>query len=114
MQTQTAYCNQKVIISEIHKKTGFPSHDISVILNALGNVVKEMLGHGSHGVEIKPFPGLKLSSCYLTPEQSKSNLDLKRADFVLRLDASFSDYFRKEIRRLHQGATHTLPETKTS
>ncbi len=53
-------------------------------------------------VEIKLFPGLKVTSRYIPPEQSKSNLNISKSDFILKLNATFSDYFRKEIRDLHR------------
>lgn len=54
-------------------------------------------------MEIKLFPGLKVSSRYLLPEQSRSNLDIAKADYILSLRAAFSDYFKKEVRSLHDG-----------
>lgn len=54
-------------------------------------------------MEIKLFPGLKVSSRYLLPEQSRSNLDIAKADYILSLRAAFSDYFKKEVRALHGG-----------
>lgn len=52
-------------------------------------------------VEIKLFPGLKISSQYILPEQSKSNLDISSLNFILRLNAIFSDRFKKNVRILH-------------
>lgn len=52
-------------------------------------------------VEIKLFPGLKISSQYILPEQSKSNLDISNLNFILRLNAIFSDRFKKNVRILH-------------
>lgn len=74
-------------------------------MNALGNVVKDTFSDSDDYVEIKLFPGLKIASKYIPPEQSKSNLDISGLDFVLSLSATFSDYFKKEIRYLHN-STH--------
>lgn len=90
------------MISEIQKKTGIPAKDISRILNALGDVIKETFSREPY-VEIKLFPGLKVSSRYLLPEQSRSNLDIAKVDYILSLRAAFSDYFKKEVRALHSG-----------
>lgn len=60
-------------------------------------------------VEIKLFPGLKISSQYILPEQSKSNLDISNLNFILRLNAIFSDHFRKNIRILHEVCEKSTP-----
>ena len=97
------YYNQKNVISEIHDRTGCSNDEISKILNSLGNVVKDKFSDSDDYVEIKLFPGLKVTSKYIPPEQSKSNLDISDVDFVLSLNASFSDRFRNEVRNLHKG-----------
>ena len=71
-------------------------------MNSLGNVVKDKFSDSDDCVEIKLFPGLKVTSRYIPPEQSKSNLDIYNLDFVLSLNATFSDRFRKEIREKHK------------
>ena len=43
-----------------------------------------------------------LRSKYIPPEQSKSNLHISNLDFILSLNAIFSDRFRKEIREKHK------------
>ena len=96
------YYNQKYVINDIHNRTGFSSNDISKIINSLGDVVKDKFSDKDNNVEIKLFPGLKVTSRYIPPDQSKSNLDISKLDFVLSLNAIFSDYFRKEIRMLHR------------
>ena len=101
IQEEKKYYNQKDVISEIHKRTGYSTIDITRILNTLGNVVKDKFGDRDNFVEIKIFPGLKVTSKYIPPEKSKSNLDISKLDFILNLSATFSDYFRKEIRTLH-------------
>ena len=76
--------------------------EISKVLNSLGNVVKDKFSDSDDYVEIKLFPGLKVTSRYIPPEQSKSNLDISNLDFILSLNATFSDRFRKEIREKHK------------
>ncbi len=100
--------NQKDVISEIHKRTGCSTSEISTILNTLGDVVKHKLSNDSHYVEIKLFPGLKITADYISPEQSKSNLPLSQFGFVLRLHADLSDYFKKEVRNLHHAIENNL------
>lgn len=108
IQKEKKYYNQKDIIQEIHNRTGCSSNDISIILNTLGDVVKDKFSNSDNCVEIKLFPGLKVTSRYIPPEQSKSNLNISKYDFVLRLGAIFSDYFKKEIRNLHRNTINNL------
>ena len=72
------------------------------MLNSLGDVVKDKFSDSDNYVELKIFPGLKVTSRYIPPEQSKSNLDTSNLDFILSLNATFSDRFRKEIREKHK------------
>ena len=102
IQEEKKYYNQKNVISEIHNVTGCSIDEISKVLNSLGNVVKDKFSDSDDYVEIKLFPGLKVTSRYIPPEQSKSNLDISNLDFVLSLNATFSDRFRKEIREKHK------------
>ena len=101
-EKEKIYYNQKNIIDEIHKDTGCSTYEISKVLNSLGNVVKDKFSDSDDYVEIKLFPGLKVTSRYIPPEQSKSNLDISNLDFILSLNATFSDRFRKEIREKHK------------
>lgn len=98
---EKTYYNQKNVISEIHNRTGCSPNEIAKVLNSLGDFVKEKFSDKDDYVEIKLFPGLKVTSKYITPEQSKSNLDISGLHFVLSLSAAFSDYFKKEIRNMH-------------
>ena len=82
--------------------TGCSIDEIAKVLNSLGNVVKDKFSDSDDYVEIKLFPGLKVTSRYIQPEQSKSNLDISNLDFILSLNAAFSDRFRKEIREKHK------------
>ena len=88
------------MIDEIHNRTGCSTNDVSRILNSLGDVVKDKFSDRDDYVEIKLFSGLKVTSRYIPPEESKSNLDISKSNFILSLNATFSDYFRKEIRTL--------------
>lgn len=102
IQENKIYYNQQHVISEIRNRTGCSANDIARILTSLGDMVRDKFGDKNSYVEIKLFPGLKIASHYIPPQQSKSNLDISKSDFILNLSASFSDYFRKEIRRLHR------------
>ena len=102
IQEEKKYYNQKNVISEIHNVTGCSIDEIAKVLNSLGNVVKDKFSDSDDYVEIKLFPGLKVTSRYIPPEQSKSNLDISNLDFILSLNAAFSDRFRKEIREKHK------------
>lgn len=98
---EKVYYNQKYIINEIHNRTGYSINDIAKILNILGEVIMDKFSDKDDYVEIKLFPGLKISSQYILPEQSKSNLDISNLNFILRLNAIFSDRFKKNVRILH-------------
>ena len=71
------------------------------ILSSLGDVVKDKFSDKDRYVEIKLFPGLKVTSKYITPEQSRSNLNLQNTKYIIRLSAVFTDDFKKNIRKLH-------------
>lgn len=95
------YYNQKSIINEIHKDTGCSNYEISKILNSLGSVVKDKFSDSDKYVEIKLFPGLKVTSRYIPPEQFVSNLGISDMDSVLILNAEFSKNFKEKIKELH-------------
>lgn len=65
-------------------------------------MVKDKFSDSDKFVEIKLFPGLKVTSRYIPPEKSRSNLNISNIDFVLSLNASFSNRFRNEVRDLHK------------
>lgn len=96
------YYNQKNVINELHHKTGYPVDDIARILNSLGDMVKDKCGGDDSYVEIKLFPGLKITSRLIPPQESKSNLNVSECGFILSLNAAFSDYYKQEIRDLHR------------
>ena len=101
IQQEKKYYNQRFIINQIQNDTGCSARDIGRILSSLRDLVKDKLSD-SEDSELKIFPGLKVTSRYIPPEQSKSNLDISNLDFVLSLNATFSDRFRKEIREKHK------------
>ncbi len=96
------YYNQKNIINELHHKTGYPANDIAKILNSLGDVVKDKCSGHDNYVEIRLFPGLKVTSRLIPPQESKSNLNVSGCSFILSLNAAFSDYYKQELRNLHR------------
>ena len=95
------YYNQKNVISEIHNRTGCSNDEIMKILNSLGNVVKDKFSDSDDYVEIKLFPGLKVTSRYIPPEQFTSNLGISNMDSVLMLNAEFSKNFKNKIKEQH-------------
>lgn len=90
----------KDIAEEIHRKTGCSPNSITDILKSLGDVVKDKISDGDN-VEIKLFPGLKVTSKLIKPNESKSNLGISKKEFVLSIKASFSDHFKKEVRTMY-------------
>ena len=80
--------------------TGCSIDEIAKVLNSLGNVVKDKFSDSDDYVEIKLFPGLKVTSRYIPLEQSKSNLNLKN-NSILSITSVFTDDFRKKVRELH-------------
>lgn len=65
-------------------------------------MVKDKFSESNNPIELKLFPGLKVSSRYLSPEESKSNLKLQNTEHFLSLTSTFTDDFRKKIRELHK------------
>ena len=101
-EKEKIYYNQKNIIDEIHKDTGCSIYEISKVLNSLGNVVKDKFSDSDDYVEIKIFPGLKVTSKYIPSEQTVSkrlNIDSEESLF---LSAYFTDDFRKKVRQQHK------------
>ena len=75
--------------------TGCSIDEISKVLNSLGNVVKDKFSDSDDYVEIKLFPGLKVTSRFIPSEQTVSkrlNIDSEESLF---LTASFTDDFRE-------------------
>lgn len=64
-------------------------------------MVKDKFSDKNNYVEIKLFPGLKVTSKFIPSEQTVSkNLNINTEESLF-LSASFSDDFRKKIRRQH-------------
>ena len=63
-------------------------------------MVKDKFSDSDNYVELKIFPGLKVTPRYIPPEQSKSNLNLKN-NSILSITSVFTDDFRKKVRELH-------------
>ena len=101
IQEEKTYYNQKCVIDEIHKDTGCSVYEISKILNSLGNVVKDKFSDSDDCVEIKLFPGLKVTSRYIPPEQFTSNLGISNMNSILILNAEFSKNFKNKIKEQH-------------
>ena len=87
----------------IHEDTGCSIRDITNILNSLGNVVKDKFSDRENHIEIKLFPGLKVTSKYVPLEHSRSNLsDYIKANDMLFVSAKFSKRFKDSIRELQK------------
>ena len=93
------YYNQKDIINSIHDDTGCSILDITKILNSLGSVVKDKVSDSNNYVEIKLFPGLKVTSRFIPSEQSVSKRLNINSKYSMFLNANFTDDFKKQIRR---------------
>lgn len=104
MITETKKCyNQKDIIAIVSRDTGCSMQDTAKILNALCGVVKEKFSDETDCVEMKLFPGLKITSRYVPSDQSKSNLsDYIKSSDMLFLSAEFSRRFKESIREQHK------------
>lgn len=104
MQIEKKYYNQKDVVNAISLKTGGSRGDILRILNSLGDVVKEKFGGEDSFVEIKLFPGLKVTSKYVPSEQSVSSRLKIQSGYSIFMSAAFTDDFRKKVKALHEAA----------
>ena len=71
-------------------------------------MVKDKFSDSDDCVEIKLFPGLKVTSRFIPSEQTVSkrlNIDSEESLF---LTASFTDDFRKKIRKQHKNINKNL------
>ena len=93
------YFRQSDLADEIGNKINCSTTDVLKVLNTLGDVVKDKFSD-INDMEIKIFPGLKVTSRKILPEQSKSNLELN-SDYVFKTTAKFSDDYKKKIRELY-------------
>ncbi len=100
-------------MDEIHRNTGCSIRDIHNILDALRNVVKDKFSDENSNVEIKIFPGLKVTSQYIPLEQSKLNLcnnGTITSDYLLYLNGQFSNRFKNEIKEQHNSCKLNNPQ----
>lgn len=105
IQKEKTYYNQKDIIYELHKATGYPINNIAKILNSVGDIIRDKFSSTDNSVEIKLFPGLKVTSKYIPSDQSVSkHLNIK-SDYSIFMSAIFTDDFRKKVRELHNRTT---------
>ena len=68
-------------------------------------MVKDKFSDKDKYVEIKLFPGLKVTSRYIPLEQSSLNLcnnGMITSDYLLYLDGEFSNRFKNEIKEHHK------------
>ena len=101
---QKKYYNQEYVINKIHKETGCSIRDIKNILSTLRNVVKDKFSDLDEYVEIKLFPGLKVTSRYIPFEQSNlkpCNSNKIKSNYSLYLNGEFGDRFKDEIKEKH-------------
>lgn len=111
IQKTKKYYNQNEIEKEINLKTGCSLNDIHKITNALGDVVKDKFSDSDNYVELKIFPGLKVTSRYIPSEQSVTkhlNIDSKYSIFM---SAVFTDDFRRKVRQLHNKSNYDMKLT---
>ena len=101
IQEGKKYYNQNEIVKEINLKTGCSLTDIYKITNALGDVVKDKFSDKDDYVELKLFPGLKVTSRYIPSEQSVSKRLNINSNYSIFMSAVFTDDFRKKVRELH-------------
>lgn len=71
----------------------------------MGNVIKEKFSNVDDYVEIKLFPGLKVTSKYVSSSNSVSKRLNVKSDYSIFMSAIFTDDFRKKVRELHKKCT---------
>lgn len=99
-ETKKCY-SQKEIINIISRDTGCSIRDITKVLNSLCQVVKNKFSDNDHFVEMKLFPGLKVSAKYVPANQSNLSDYIQSGD-MLFLSAEFSRRFKDSVRELHK------------
>ena len=62
-------------------------------------MVKDKLSDRNDSIEMKLFPGLKITSRYIPLEQSKSNLNNINSDSIWNLSVYFTDSFKRKVRK---------------
>lgn len=78
----------------IHLSTGYSIDEITEILNSLGYVIKEKISDQDDSVDLKIFPGMKISSTFLPAKRP--------GEISLSIQTQFSDSFKKEVRNIHK------------
>lgn len=68
----------------------------------MSNIIKEKFSNADNYVELKLFPGLKVSSKYVPSEQSVSKRLNIKSEYSIFMSAGFTDDFRKKVRELHE------------
>ena len=74
-------------------------------------MVKDKFSDKDKYVEIKLFPGLKVTSRYIPLEQSSLNLcnnGMITSDYLLYLDGEFSNRFKNEMKEKHKNVDKIL------
>ena len=107
IQEKKTYYNQNDIAYEISNRVGCSTKYAFDLLSVLGDVVKDKFSDENKYVELKLFPGLKVTSEFIPPEQSKSNLNIKtdNLNYILKLSSNFTDDFRRKVRQMHNSYT---------
>lgn len=99
------YYNQQNVINHIADRTGCSPTVVGRILSELGDMVKDKFSDRDKLVEIKIFPGLKVTAEYIPSEQSGINLcnfGFINSNEILKLRASFTSDFKNQIRTMHK------------
>lgn len=79
--------------------------DIKNVLNSLRNVVLDKFSDADDYVKIKIFPGLAISSKFVSSDESNLNIcknEKFTSDFILYMSSEFSSRFRNEIKSNHK------------
>ncbi len=104
IQKGKIYYKQKEVIQELHKRTNCSTDDVTKILNSLGDMVKDKFSDKDNFVEIKLFPGLKVTSRFIPSEQSVSKRLNIESNYSVFMSATFTDAFRKKVRESYEKA----------
>lgn len=62
-------------------------------------MVKDKISDRDNFVEMKLFPGLKITSRHIPLEQSKSNLSNVNSNSIWNLSVYFTDSFKRKVRK---------------
>lgn len=102
IDAQKKYYNQNDMADAIKARTGCRTADILLILNSLGDAVKEKFGGNDDYVEIKIFPGLKIVSKRVPSDKSVSQRLNIGSGCSIFMSANFTDDFRKKVKQIHK------------